>query len=122
MASRKRSSKKTKAKSGKRVARKRTKKTTAKTAQKVVRGKPTHVRPAKRPAFNPKKDSANDPSWIAPVWDDALLLGAHISIAGGTHEAPPRGRAIGASAMQMFTKMSNRWADRACLDDERHAF
>ena len=46
------------------------------------------------------------------------LLGAHTSIAGGTHEAPPRARAIGASAMQIFTKMANRWADRACEDEE----
>jgi hypothetical protein len=38
------------------------------------------------------------------------LLGAHVSIAGGTHEAPPRAHAIGASAMQIFTKMANRWA------------
>src|SRR6202008_4459781 len=88
------------------------------------------VRPAAKPvarrtkkaAFNPKTDSANDPQWIAPVWDDDLLLGAHVSIAGGTHEAPPRARAIGASAMQMFTKMANRWADRACETDECAAF
>jgi deoxyribonuclease-4 len=45
-------------------------------------------------------------------------LGAHISIAGGTHEAPPRAKTIGATAMQVFTKMANRWAERACEDDE----
>jgi deoxyribonuclease-4 len=76
----------------------------------------------KRPAFNPKKDSANDPAWIAPMWDDAVLLGAHISIAGGTHQSPPRGKAIGASSMQIFTKMASRWAERLCDDDERNAF
>jgi deoxyribonuclease IV len=79
-------------------------------------------RTTKKPAFNPKKDSANDPNWVPPVWDDELLLGAHVSIAGGTHEAPPRARAIGATAMQMFTKMANRWADRACEGDECAAF
>lgn len=47
-----------------------------------------------------------------------LLLGAHISIAGGTHEAPARAKAIGATAMQMFTKMAQRWAERSCADDE----
>jgi deoxyribonuclease IV len=52
----------------------------------------------------------------------ADLLGAHTSIAGGTHLAPERARAIGASAMQIFTKMANRWAERACLDDECRAF
>jgi deoxyribonuclease-4 len=47
-----------------------------------------------------------------------LLLGAHVSIAGGTHEAPPRARAIAATAMQVFSKMANRWAERECLEDE----
>jgi deoxyribonuclease IV len=71
---------------------------------------------------SPKSDSANDPSWIAPVWDDDLLLGAHVSIAGGTHEAPVRAKAIGATALQVFTKMASRWAERACADDECLAF
>ena len=52
----------------------------------------------------------------------ADLLGAHTSIAGGTHLAPERARAIGATAMQVFTKMANRWAERACLDEECRAF
>ena len=51
-----------------------------------------------------------------------LLLGAHVSIAGGTASAPPRAKAIGATAMQIFTKMANRWAERACEDDECRAF
>jgi deoxyribonuclease-4 len=50
------------------------------------------------------------------------LLGAHISIAGGTHNAPARAKAIRATAMQMFTKMANRWAERACADAECLAF
>ena len=76
----------------------------------------------KKPPFNPKKDSANDPAWVAPVWNDDLLLGAHVSIAGGTHEAPRRAKAIGATAMQIFTKMANRWAERICVDDECRSF
>jgi deoxyribonuclease-4 len=51
-----------------------------------------------------------------------LLLGAHISIAGGTHNAPARAKRIGATAMQMFTKMANRWAERACEDEECKLF
>lgn len=51
-----------------------------------------------------------------------LLLGAHVSAAGGSGNAPPRAKAIGASAMQMFTKMANRWAERACGDDECGTF
>ena len=77
---------------------------------------------AKKPAFNPRKDSANDPKWVAPVWNDDILLGAHVSIAGGTHEAPRRAKAIGATAMQIFTKMANRWAERLCVDDECRSF
>ena len=50
------------------------------------------------------------------------LLGAHVSIAGGTHQAPPRAKRIGATAMQIFTKMANRWAERACEDDECKRF
>jgi deoxyribonuclease-4 len=58
------------------------------------------------------------PSHPAP----ADLLGAHTSIAGGTHLAPERARLIGATAMQVFTKMANRWAERVCFDDECRAF
>ena len=50
------------------------------------------------------------------------MLGAHVSIAGGTHEAPRRARAIGATAMQIFTKMASRWAERACETAESSAF
>src|SRR6476469_5147031 len=50
------------------------------------------------------------------------MLGAHTSIAGGTHEAPPRAKAIGATAMQIFTKMANRWAERDCEREECEGF
>ena len=50
------------------------------------------------------------------------LLGAHVSIAGGTAEAPPRAAAIGATALQMFTKMANRWAERAVDAEEAKTF
>ena len=115
-----------------------TKKTTKTTAKKPARASATTRRAevlrfaqddkgpkkplGKRPAFNAKLDSANDPNWIAPVWNDDVLLGAHVSVAGGSHEAPRRARAIGATAMQIFTKMANRWAERACEDDECRAF
>lgn len=58
----------------------------------------------------------------APVDATHALLGAHVSIAGGTQLAPGRARAIGATAMQIFTKQANRWAERACADDECKAF
>ena len=121
MASRRNSTRKAKKKTGKARTRKPAKKKVAKKpapepAKKVL------TKPGKRPAFNPKKDSANNPKWVPPLWDDDVLLGAHVSIAGGTHEAPPRARAIGATAMQMFTKMANRWADRVCEASEGAVF
>jgi deoxyribonuclease IV len=51
-----------------------------------------------------------------------LLLGAHVSAAGGVPEAPPRAAAIAATAIQLFTKMANRWAERECIDEECTSF
>ena len=51
-----------------------------------------------------------------------LLLGAHVSAAGGVPEAPPRAAAIAATAIQLFTKMANRWAERDCVDAECSSF
>ncbi len=50
------------------------------------------------------------------------LLGAHVSTAGGIRTAPPRASAIAATAMQIFTKQPNRWAEPALADDESDAF
>jgi deoxyribonuclease-4 len=46
------------------------------------------------------------------------LLGAHVSSAGGTFEAPPRAALLGANVLQLFTKHGNRWAERECTADE----
>lgn len=50
------------------------------------------------------------------------LLGAHVSAAGGVPEAPARAAAIRATALQLFTKMANRWAERECEDAECSSF
>ena len=50
------------------------------------------------------------------------LLGAHVSAAGGVPEVPPRAAAIRATALQLFTKMANRWAERECEDAECSSF
>jgi deoxyribonuclease IV len=52
----------------------------------------------------------------------APLLGAHVSAAGGVPEAPLRAAAISATAIQLFTKMANRWAERECVDEECTSF
>jgi len=49
---------------------------------------------------------------------DVLLLGAHVSTAGGVSSAPGRGAEIGASAIQIFTKTPNQWAEPALSAEE----
>jgi len=41
-----------------------------------------------------------------------LLLGAHVSTAGGIRNAPQRAAEIEATAIQIFTKMPSRWAEK----------
>jgi deoxyribonuclease-4 len=83
---------------------------------------PERRKPAKKKARRPEQAEKVRTRVGPSKASDRLLLGAHVSIAGGTQEAPPRARAIGATAMQMFTKMANRWAERECADDECAAF
>lgn len=49
-------------------------------------------------------------------------LGAHVSVAGGTHLAFERGRAIGCDALQIFVKNASRWKGKALSTDEIAAF
>jgi deoxyribonuclease-4 len=51
-----------------------------------------------------------------------MLLGAHVSTAGGCRNAPERARTIGASAIQIFTKQPNRWAEVEVADEEAALF
>ena len=50
------------------------------------------------------------------------LLGAHVSIAGGVAKAPARGKEIGATAIQIFTKTPNQWAEPRLGQDEIERF
>jgi deoxyribonuclease-4 len=50
------------------------------------------------------------------------FLGAHVSIQGGVATAPARGIAIGASAIQVFTKTPSQWREPAVGDDVAEAF
>lgn len=51
-----------------------------------------------------------------------ILLGAHVSTSGGVTTAIPRATAIGATAMQLFTKQASQWREPAIDDDERARF
>ena len=50
------------------------------------------------------------------------LLGAHVSTQGGVAEAPARGTAIGATAIQVFTKTPNQWRESTVRDADVAAF
>jgi deoxyribonuclease-4 len=51
-----------------------------------------------------------------------MLLGAHVSVAGGLAKAPYRGRAIGADAIQIFTRNQVQWRARPLGRAEAEAF
>lgn len=51
-----------------------------------------------------------------------MLLGAHVSTAGGCRNAPARAADIGAAAIQIFTKQPNRWAEVVLAEDECGAY
>src|SRR5437867_9281306 len=46
------------------------------------------------------------------------LLGAHVSTLGGVATAPARGREIGATAIQLFTKTPNQWREPMLAAEE----
>ncbi|PTL37212.1 deoxyribonuclease IV [Candidatus Methylomirabilis limnetica] len=51
-----------------------------------------------------------------------LLLGAHMSIAGGVDLAPLRGQQVGCRTIQLFTKSSNQWRARSLPSEEIDRF
>ncbi len=51
-----------------------------------------------------------------------LLLGSHMSIAGGVEKAPPRAAEVGCSAMQIFVKNNNRWQGPPISNASAQAF
>jgi deoxyribonuclease-4 len=50
------------------------------------------------------------------------LLGAHVSTQGGVQKAPARGKTIGATAIQVFTKTPSQWREPALTEESRTAF
>lgn len=51
-----------------------------------------------------------------------LLVGAHMSIAGGMHLAFERGKRAGCSAIQIFLKSSNQWKAKILTEEDRALF
>jgi deoxyribonuclease-4 len=52
----------------------------------------------------------------------ALLLGTHVSTAGGLYRACERGAQIGCTAIQVFTKNANRWAGTPITDEDAGSY
>ncbi|MDH5804977.1 MAG: deoxyribonuclease IV [Gemmatimonadota bacterium] len=50
------------------------------------------------------------------------FLGAHVSTAGGVDRAPARGTEIGATAIQVFTKVPNQWREPEIVDEVAERF
>jgi len=50
------------------------------------------------------------------------LLGAHVSAAGGVENAPARGSAINADAIQIFTANQNQWTPKQPTEENASAF
>ncbi len=51
-----------------------------------------------------------------------MILGAHVSIAGGVQNAPLNGQKIGCDAIQMFAKNQTQWKAKPYSDDNIEGF
>jgi deoxyribonuclease IV len=54
--------------------------------------------------------------------DKKLLLGAHVSIAGGVNKAFARAEEVGCTAMQIFTRNANQWRAKPLTEEDAQAF
>lgn len=77
---------------------------------------------ARTPAGSSPLPGPGGPGAESPETDLLPPLGAHLSIAGGLHRAPERGRELGVTALQVFTKPPQRWAERTPSREETEAF
>lgn len=54
--------------------------------------------------------------------EPTAALGAHVSAAGGLHHAPRRAARLNGTALQLFTKPPQRWAERSVSSEDAAAF
>jgi deoxyribonuclease IV len=64
----------------------------------------------------------SDSRTSSPEAHGPLLLGAHVSIAGGVHKAIGRGEALGCTAIQIFTKNARQWTSKPLSEEEVKRF
>jgi deoxyribonuclease-4 len=116
MATKRKAAKKKAGKAAKKPARQPTKKPAKKPTKKLTKKSAPRRATTKAPAPYPPEQAAADAS------GDRAPLGAHVSTAGGVATAPPRAVEIGASAIQIFTKVPNQWKEKEISPAEAAAF
>jgi deoxyribonuclease-4 len=78
--------------------------------------------PSQSGGRNASRDSNVPKLKSGRVPEAQMLLGAHMSTAGGLHTAIDRAVSIECNAMQIFVKNNMQWFARACLESEITAF
>jgi deoxyribonuclease IV len=79
----------------------------------------------KRNEAKKRRNGETAPSPVRRLVDSPIhpiLLGAHMSIAGGVNMAIERARSIGCTAMQMFVKNNMQWFARPLTREEARTF
>src|SRR4051812_30552498 len=51
-----------------------------------------------------------------------MKLGAHMSVAGGSHKALERGKSVGCTVVQLFSKNANQWASKPISPEDAELF
>ncbi len=99
---------------------------TKKTATKKPAAKKTATKKTAAKKTATKKTAAvrasTVPRPVVPSPDPLAPLGAHVSTQGGVALAPARGDDIGATGIQVFTKVPNQWKEKEISGDEAAAF
>src|SRR3954465_15487066 len=53
---------------------------------------------------------------------EKMKLGAHMSVAGGSYKALQRGKDVGCTVVQIFSKNANQWAAKPISDEDADLF
>src|ERR1043166_6165850 len=53
---------------------------------------------------------------------DTMKLGAHMSVAGGCYKALERGKDVGCTVVQLFSKNANQWGAKPIAPEDAELF
>ena len=51
-----------------------------------------------------------------------MILGAHVSVAGGLHNGPRNGKSLGCESIQIFTRNQRQWKVKLLETNEIESF